>query len=69
MSKHKCKQLGMGGCEECMDWRVKLWDAVNEYVVACGGNPRQGVGSPSRMQAVVEVEGVVVGASLADQIR
>jgi len=36
---------------------VELWDAINAYVAACGGNPTRG-GVP-RMKAVVRVEKAV----------
>jgi hypothetical protein len=48
-------------------WQVPLWDAINRYVVACGGDPAKHVyGNTARMNAVVEVNGVVrdaVGAA------
>ena len=37
--------------------RVALWEAINRYVVACGGDPDRAVhGNIKRMQAVVDVE-------------
>lgn len=36
---------------------VSLWDAINRYVVACGGNPSRYVhGNTPRMTAVVDAE-------------
>jgi hypothetical protein len=37
---------------------VALWDAINEYVVACGGNPSKNI-NVRRMNAVVRVENVI----------
>lgn len=43
--------------------RVKLWDAVNEYVIACGGDPGKHVyGNTPRAAAVVGVENAVRAA-------
>lgn len=39
--------------------KVKLWDAINDYVIACGGDPSKRTVSTKRMNAVVEVERVV----------
>ena len=40
--------------------RVALWDAINEYVVACGGDPSKHVyGNTRRMDAVCRVENAV----------
>jgi hypothetical protein len=55
------------------DDRVKLWDAINAYVVACGGDPSRHVyGNTPRMNAVSEVERTVDAAhkpiSKADEI-
>lgn len=42
-----------------MTERVELWDAINRYAQACGGDTGQAtVGSP-RMQAVSDVEGLI----------
>ncbi len=42
------------------DWQVPLWDAINRYVVTCGGAPDKHVyGNTSRQNAVVEVCNVV----------
>ena len=39
------------------DDKVKLWEAINAYVVACGGDPSRHVyGNTPRMDAVSEVE-------------
>jgi len=43
-----------------MEDRVKLWDAINEYVIACGGDPSSRVyGNTSRMNAVAKVESFI----------
>lgn len=40
--------------------RIALWDAINAYVVTCGGDPSKYVlGNTSRMEAVARVERVV----------
>ncbi len=41
-----------------MEKRVALWDAINEYVLACGGDPSKHIGA-TREKAVVKVERVV----------
>jgi hypothetical protein len=42
------------------EWQVPLWDAINRYVVACGGDPGKHVyGNTSRATAVADVCGVV----------
>ena len=42
------------------DWQVPLWDAINRYVVSCGGDPSKHVnGNTPRMEAVVEVNSIV----------
>lgn len=42
------------------DQRVRLWDAINRYVVACGGDPSQHVyGNVLRMDSVADVEKVI----------
>lgn len=38
-----------------------LWDKVNEYVTACGGDPSAATVSEHRMRAVVAVERAVGG--------
>jgi len=46
------------------DHRIKLWDAINAYTIACGGNPGLRVyGNTSRMKAVAEVEDLVYRAA------
>ena|SRR5271166_1496380 len=41
--------------------KVALWDAINRYVVSCGGDPSKHVyGNTSRMRAVVDVEAAIV---------
>lgn len=40
--------------------RAELWDAINDYCVACGGTPSSDVyGNTRRQQAVVDIERVV----------
>jgi hypothetical protein len=43
--------------------RAQLWDAINDYVVACGGTPgAQMYGNTKRQAAVAEVESLVYPA-------
>lgn len=47
-----------------MKFEVDLWDAINRYVVACGGDPSSHVhGNTARMQAVAEVGSIVAAAT------
>jgi len=49
--------------EADMAWRVPLWDAINNYAIACGGDPSNHVyGNTSRMKAVADVENTVRAA-------
>lgn len=44
-------------------WLVPLWDAINEYAEACGGDPSRGVyGNVRRQNAVAGVDRVVRNA-------
>jgi hypothetical protein len=44
-------------------WQVPLWDAINRYVEACGGDPGKHVyGDTRRQTAVAEVDAVVRAA-------
>ena len=64
------KTRGRSNCKPCLEWRVKLWDAVNRYVVACGGDPsKHAYGNVPRMNAVGDVERIVAHAASEDQIR
>ncbi|MDP3767539.1 MAG: hypothetical protein Q8S13_05955, partial [Dehalococcoidia bacterium] len=59
------------------DTRVALWDAINRYVQACGGDPSSHVyGNTPRQHAVAEVEASVTraraesrSAALAEAVR
>lgn len=43
-----------------IEQRVKLWDAINAYAAACGGDPSKHVyGNTPRQTAVAEVERLV----------
>lgn len=43
-----------------MERRVSLWDAINRYAAACGGDPSRRVqGNTARQTAVAEVERIV----------
>lgn len=39
--------------------RLQLWNWINEYVVACGGDPSDATISNRRMEAVSRIEGTV----------
>jgi hypothetical protein len=68
--KHTCKTKGPSNCKPCMAWRTELWDAINQYVVACGGDPSKHVyGNVPRMNAVEDVESIVIRACNNDQVR
>lgn len=42
------------------DWTVELWNAVNDYATACGGDPSQHVyGNAPRMAAVAKVHDLI----------
>jgi hypothetical protein len=72
---------GIGGDEEnmtehidehedpyCLSWKVPLWDAIDDYVRACGCDPNKHVyGNTTRQRAVVAVETVV--RALIDEKR
>ena len=46
-----------------MKFEGGLWDAINRYVTACGGDPGQlTCGNVSRMQAVADVGAIIRGA-------
>lgn len=69
-AKHVCEKRGRANCEVCIGWRVKLWDAINEYVKTCGGSPSRYVGGNTRrMNSVVEIERVICDAAEHDRIR
>jgi hypothetical protein len=55
--------------ERRIAWRVALWDEINKYVIACGGDPSKHVyGNVSRMNAVVDVESCILRAHSEDRI-
>lgn len=67
---HTCESQGMMNCEPCMRWQTELWDAINRYVVACGGDPARHVhGNVSRMNAVADVNDAVQRAASKDLVR
>lgn len=42
---------------------VTMWDAINEYVIACGGDPsKRAHGNIPRMNAVASVDRIVLSA-------
>lgn len=58
--RHTCETGGRSGCEPCMLLEVELWDAINLYAIAVGGDPAKHVyGNVSRMQAVADVGKIV----------
>lgn len=67
---HTCDRTGVSGCEPCMRWQRELWDAINCYVTACGGDPARHVhGNTARMNAVADVNNAVRRAVIGDLIR
>ena len=48
-----------------LEQRVPVWDAINKYAEACGGDAGRKTGSTQRMDAVVEVEKAI--SSLIDR--
>jgi hypothetical protein len=47
-----------------------MWDAINRYVMACGGDPsRNALGNTARMNAVVDINDIVRRAANGDLIR
>lgn len=43
-----------------VDHRAQLWDAINDYAIACGGTPGTLIyGNVKRQQAVAEIEALV----------
>lgn len=58
--KHTCESAGRAGCEPCRQLEFDLWDAINRYAIAVGGDPSKHVhGNTPRMQAVVDVDALV----------
>jgi hypothetical protein len=54
------KRLEARADADRMAERVRLWDAINAYVVSCGGDPdRQVYGNTRRQTAVAQVEQIV----------
>lgn len=47
-----------------LEQRVSVWDAINKYTEACGGDAGRKTGNVQRMDAVVEVEKAI--SSLID---
>lgn len=49
-----------GGANGSIEHRALLWDAINQYVEACGGEPHRLVyGNTRRQRCVVEIEKLV----------
>lgn len=44
---------------------VSIWEAINEYVQACGGDPSKATVSGRRMNAVVKVETAIAAPFVA----
>lgn len=68
-TKHTCQDAGLANCEPCIQWRVDLWHAISDFVMACGRDPAKGINSPSRMKAVSDVERIIIHAATHDFIR
>ena len=64
---HTCESGGRSGCEPCRQLEFDLWDAINRYAISVGGDPSKHVhGNTSRMQAVVDVDALVMNARGAE---
>lgn len=67
--KHTCEIGGRSSCAPCMLLEVDLWDAINRYAIAVGGDPSKHVhGNVSRMQAVADVDAHVAREFSRQQI-
>jgi hypothetical protein len=51
-----------GAAELSMPQRVELWDAINDYAIACGGRPDKHRASIARQNTVAAVESVIRAA-------
>lgn len=47
-------------------FQVALWDAINRYTAACGGDPSAHTVSSRRMNAVAEVNQIIRDAPMAE---
>lgn len=66
-ANHTCGSGGRSNCEPCMRFEVELWDAINRYAAAVGGDPASHAhGNEARMRAVADV-GAVVRAALEER--
>lgn len=66
---HTCATKGRSNCDPCMQFEIALWEAINRYVVTCGGVPGGHVhGNERRMEAVVAVNTVIQGALARQRI-
>ena len=68
--KHTCEN-GINDpscCEACMRFEVELWDAINSYAIAVGGDPQRAAhvyDNVPRMQAVADIAKVIANAEAA----
>lgn len=67
--KHTCTTSGRSSCQPCLRLEMELWNAINRYAEAVGGDPSRHVhGNVTRMQAVADVGKIVARAASREQI-
>lgn len=67
--KHTCVTSGHSSCQPCLRLEMELWNAINRYAEAVGGDPSKHVhGNVPRMQAVADVGKVVTKVLSQQQI-
>jgi hypothetical protein len=60
--KHTCETSRHSKCAACVQFEIALWDAINRYAHAVGGDSSKSVyGNVPRMQAVVDVGKAIDG--------
>ena len=68
-SRHTCSTSGRSSCAPCMQFEADLWDAINRYAIAVGGDPAAHVyGNTTRMQAVADVGKIVDRVAARERI-
>lgn len=66
--KHTCKTKGPSNCEPCIDWRVELWEEIDNLIRSSGGTPSRKT-SVARQVAVSRIESIIVDAVNNDKVR
>jgi len=45
--------------KDLLQSKIELWEAIHEYVVACGGDPTKHIyGNTNAMDAVIKIENI-----------